>query len=58
MSFIPMGGYKPVPDYQLAKEGKADYYWNMGLTAEEVAKEFNVSREDQDVFAYESHQKA
>jgi acetyl-CoA acyltransferase len=58
MSFIPMGGYKPVPDYQLAKEGKADYYWNMGLTAEEVAKEFNVSREDQDSFAYESHQKA
>jgi acetyl-CoA acyltransferase len=58
MSFIPMGGYKPVPDYQLAKEGKADYYWNMGLTAEEVAKEFNVSREDQDTFAYESHQKA
>ena len=58
MSFIPMGGYKPVPDYQLAKEGKADYYWNMGLTAEEVAKEFKVSREDQDAFAYESHQKA
>jgi len=58
MSFIPMGGYKPMPDYQLAKEGKADYYWNMGLTAEEVAKEFNVSREDQDAFAYESHQKA
>ena len=58
MSFIPMGGYKPVPDYQLAKEGKTDYYWNMGLTAEEVAKEFNVSREDQDAFAYESHQKA
>ena len=58
MSFIPMGGYKPVPDYQLAKEGKVDYYWNMGLTAEEVAKEFNVSREDQDSFAYESHQKA
>lgn len=58
MSFIPMGGYKPVPDYQLAKEGKADYYWNMGLTAEEVAREFKVSREDQDAFAYESHQKA
>ncbi len=58
MSFIPMGGYKPVPDYQLAKEGKAIYYWNMGLTAEEVTKEFNVSREDQDAFAYESHQKA
>jgi acetyl-CoA acyltransferase len=58
MSFIPMGGYKPVPDYQLAKEGKADYYWNMGLTAEEVAKQFEVSREDQDTFAFDSHQKA
>ncbi len=58
MSFIPMGGYKPVPHYQLAKEGKADYFLGMGLTAEEVALKFNVSREDQDAFAYESHQKA
>ena len=31
MSFIPMGGYKPVPDYGIAKEGKEDYYWGMGL---------------------------
>ncbi|UNY97643.1 acetyl-CoA C-acyltransferase [Zhouia spongiae] len=58
MSFIPMGGYKPVPDYQLAKEGHEDYYWGMGLTAEAVANEYNVSRADQDVFAYNSHQRA
>ncbi len=58
MSFIPMGGYKPTPDYRVAKEGHEDYYWGMGLTAEAVAKQFNVSREDQDAFAYQSHQKA
>ena len=58
MSFIPMGGYKPTPDYAVAKEGHEDYYWGMGLTAEAVAKQFNVSREDQDLFAYNSHQKA
>jgi acetyl-CoA acyltransferase len=58
MSFIPMGGYKPVPDYAVAKEGNEDYYWGMGLTAEAVAKQFKVSREDQDLFAYNSHQKA
>ena len=58
MSYIPMGGYKPVPDYQLAKNGKEDYYWGMGLTAEAVAEEFKVSREDQDAFAYQSHQRA
>ncbi|MCR5861889.1 acetyl-CoA C-acyltransferase [Flavobacterium sp. J372] len=58
MSYIPMGGYKPVPDYKIAKEGREDYYWGMGLTAEAVAKKFNVSREDQDAFAYNSHQKA
>lgn len=58
MSFIPMGGFKPTPDYQMAKDGKEDYYWGMGLTAEAVAKQFNVSREDQDVFAFQSHQKA
>lgn len=58
MSFIPMGGYKPTPDYAVAKEGNEDYYWGMGLTAEAVAKQFNVSREDQDEFAYNSHQKA
>ncbi|MEL1242285.1 acetyl-CoA C-acyltransferase [Flavobacterium flavipallidum] len=58
MSFIPMGGYKPTPDYALAKAGHEDYYWGMGLTAEAVAKQFNVSREDQDLFSYNSHQKA
>ena len=58
MSYIPMGGYKPVPDYKLAKEGHEDYYWGMGLTAEAVAKKYKVSREDQDEFAFNSHQKA
>ncbi|NNK29560.1 MAG: acetyl-CoA C-acyltransferase [Flavobacteriaceae bacterium] len=58
MSYIPMGGYKPTPDYQIAKEGHEDYYWGMGLTAEAVAEQFKVSREDQDEFAYNSHMKA
>ncbi|WP_422079635.1 acetyl-CoA C-acyltransferase [Ulvibacterium sp.] len=58
MSYIPMGGYKPVPDYSVAKEGNEDYYWGMGLTAEAVAEQFKVSREDQDEFAFNSHQKA
>ena len=58
MSYIPMGGYKPTPDYKAAAAGHEDYYWGMGLTAEAVAKQFNVSREDQDEFAYNSHQKA
>ncbi|HET8837979.1 MAG TPA: acetyl-CoA C-acyltransferase [Flavobacteriaceae bacterium] len=58
MSYIPMGGYKPVPDYKLVKNGHADYYWNMGLTAEAVAKRYQVSRKEQDEFAFHSHQKA
>ncbi len=58
MSYIPMGGYKPTPDYATAKEGNEDYYWGMGLTAEAVAEQFKVSREDQDQFAYNSHMKA
>ncbi|HSP12210.1 MAG TPA: acetyl-CoA C-acyltransferase [Salegentibacter sp.] len=58
MSYIPMGGYKPVPNYSAALEGNEDYYWGMGLTAEEVANRYNISREDQDEFAYNSHQKA
>ena len=58
MSYIPMGGYKPVPDYQLAKDCHEDYYWGMGLTAEAVANQFKVSRDDQDAFALASHQKA
>lgn len=58
MSYIPMGGYRPVPNYELAKQGHEDYYWGMGLTAEAVANQFNISREDQDEFAFNSHQKA
>ncbi len=58
MSYIPMGGYKPTPDYAAAKEGNEDYYWGMGLTAEAVAEQFKVSREDQDEFAFNSHMKA
>jgi len=58
MSFIPMGGYKPTPDYGVAAAGNEDYYWGMGLTAEAVAEQFKVSREDQDAFALASHQKA
>lgn len=57
MSLIPMGGWRIVPNPKVAKE-HADWYWNMGLTAEAVAKEFNVSREDQDIFSFNSHQKA
>ena len=57
MSYIPMGGYKPIPDTDLAKK-HPDYYWGMGLTAEAVANEFKVSREEQDQFAFNSHQKA
>ncbi len=58
MSYIPMGGYRAVPDYKTAKAGHEDYYWGMGLTAEAVAQQFKVSREDQDKFAFESHKKA
>ncbi|WP_010227929.1 acetyl-CoA C-acyltransferase [Gillisia marina] len=58
MSYIPMGGYKPVPDYKLAAAGHEDYYWGMGLTAEAVANEYKVNREDQDEFAFNSHQKS
>jgi acetyl-CoA acyltransferase len=57
MSLIPMGGWRIVPNPKVAKE-HADWYWNMGLTAEAVAKEFKVSREDQDEFSFKSHQKA
>lgn len=57
MSYIPMGGYKPVPETDMAKTNP-DYYWGMGYTAEEVAKQFNISREEQDQFAFESHTKA
>ena len=57
MSLIPMGGWRIVPNYEVAKD-HPDYYWGMGLTAEAVAKEYKVSREDQDAFSYNSHMKA
>lgn len=58
MSYIPMGGYRPVPNYKSAHEGHEDYYWGMGLTAEAVAQKYKVSREDQDEFSYQSHVKS
>lgn len=57
MSPIPFGGWKITPNYTVAKE-HADWYWNMGLTAEAVANKWNISREDQDLFALQSHEKA
>ncbi|MGV4413639.1 acetyl-CoA C-acyltransferase [Chryseobacterium sp. T1] len=57
MSYIPMGGYKPTPETKISGE-HPDYYWGMGYTAEEVASQYNISREEQDQFAFESHQKA
>jgi len=57
MSPIPFGGWRIVPNYEVAKTNP-EYYWGMGLTAEAVAKEYNVSREDQDIFSFNSHQKA
>ena len=58
MSAVPMTGFKPELNYDIAKSGHEDYYWGMGNTAEAVAQQFNVSREDQDEFAYNSHMKA
>lgn len=57
MSPIPFGGWRIVPNYEVSKQN-ADYYWGMGLTAEAVAKDYKVSREDQDEFAFHSHRKA
>ena len=57
MSPIPFGGWRIVPNYEIAKNN-ADWYWNMGLTAEAVAEKYQVSREKQDEFAFHSHQKA
>jgi len=57
MSMVPTAGWKTVPAYSIASE-EPDYYLSMGLTAEAVAKEYSVSREDQDEFSYNSHQKA
>jgi len=58
MSAVPMTGFKPELNYDTVKAGHPEYYWGMGNTAEAVANQFNVSREDQDKFAYESHMKA
>ena len=57
MSFVPAAGWKTVPSYTIASD-EPDYYINMGLTAEAVAKEYHVSREAQDAFSFNSHQKA
>jgi len=57
MSLVPTTGWKTVPAYSITKD-EPDYYLSMGLTAEAVAKEFNVNREDQDAFAFNSHAKA
>ncbi|WP_434036366.1 acetyl-CoA C-acyltransferase [Formosa sp. 4Alg 33] len=58
MSAVPMTGFKPELNYDIVKSGHEDYYWGMGNTAEAVATQFKVSREDQDEFAYNSHMKA
>jgi acetyl-CoA acyltransferase len=57
MSGMPFGGWKIVPNPDVAKNNP-DWYWGMGLTAEAVAREYKVSREDQDEFAYQSNMKA
>lgn len=58
MSSVPMTGFKPELNYDIIKAGHEDYYWGMGNTAEAVADQFKVSREDQDEFAFNSHRKA
>jgi len=57
MSPIPFGGWRVVPNSRVAKNNP-EWYWGMGLTAEAVAKEYSISREDQDAFAFESHMRA
>src|SRR5688500_5710047 len=57
MSLVPTTGWKTVPAYSIAKD-EPDYYLSMGLTAEQVAKDYKVSREEQDEFSYNSHKKA
>lgn len=57
MSLVPTAGWRTMPNYDIVKDN-GDYYLSMGLTAEQVAKDYNVSREDQDEFAYNSHKKA
>ena len=57
MSPIPFGGWKVIPNYEVAKNNP-EWYWGMGITAEQVASDYNISREDQDEFSYHSHMKA
>ena len=57
MSSIPFGGWRTVPNARVAKN-HPEWYWGMGLTAEAVASEYNISREDQDAFAVQSHLRA
>lgn len=57
MSLVPTAGWRTVPNYEMARS-EPDYYLSMGLTAEQVAKDYKVSRDDQDEFAFQSHQKA
>jgi acetyl-CoA acyltransferase len=57
MSPIPFGGWRIVPNYEVSKKNP-DWYWGMGNTAEAVASKYNVSRKDQDEFAFHSHRKA
>lgn len=57
MSLVPTAGWRPVPNMQIVQT-EPDYYLSMGLTAEQVAKDYKVTREDQDAFAYQSHQRA
>ena len=58
MSSVPMTGFKPELNYDVVNAGHEEYYWGMGNTAEAVANQFKISREDQDEFAYNSHMKA
>ena len=57
MSKIPMGGWRIIPNYNIAKVNP-DWYWGMGNTAEAIVQKYNISRDDQDEFAYHSHMKA
>src|ERR1700749_2830503 len=57
MSLLPMGGWRIIPNADIVLSNP-EYYWGMGLTAEAVAKEYGISRDEQDEFAYQSHQKA
>lgn len=57
MSLVPMTGYRSALNYNIS-ENNPDYYLNMGLTAEKLAKKYNIKREDSDIFSFNSHQKA